>query len=164
MAGIELVSLFEIVFQKPKNFLSALKYFTTFSILCVLTSRYTCKFLDLFLMTLVVLVLSSWIVFVYPRYISLTDYIGREDDDKEYVLIGWNLIYGHLILHVLPFVAIVALGYRPEKKITWKTWLTVAVLSLYISSSNTTHLYGIDKSQLLVLGLLTIIFFQLLTR
>jgi hypothetical protein len=126
----------------------------------VLASYYTHRILDLFLMTLLVLVLSSWIVFVYPRYIYITDYLGA-NDTTEYVLIGWNLMYLHVLVHIVPFVAIVAVGYRPEKTLTWKTWFTIAIFGVFICFSNTQRLYGIDKSQLLVLGILTIIFLQI---
>jgi len=153
------ISLFDLLFREKKNVMAALKYFTTLNALLVVFSHWTRHYIDLFLSTLVVFVLSSWIVFVYPKYIDTTDLLNKQDD-KKYALIGWNMMYMHIFVHILPLVALVALGYRPEY--TWKTWVAIIMLVMFILFSNTRQLYGIQPSVLLVLGMLTIIFYVLL--
>lgn len=142
------------------SFKHMLTHFTTINIILLIFIRYTEKVFDIFLSTLSVAVLSTWIVAVYPKVMIVPnpDNAGKKDNNGDvHILERSDMIYCHLIFHIAPLVFVIAYGLRPQ--VNYKTFITIVTFLLYFIFSDIQYVYGLKQDVAFVLlGLMVVLY------
>lgn len=122
-------------------------YLTTWCIILLAFYPITKEFIDLVLLTWLVFFISSWLIFVNPG-----KWIWK-DNESCYLPLGFGALVLHYWAHVVPFAAacILANG-NTSKNNALRMGTALAICILYIVLYDTKQMYGLPRSEVLVLG------------
>lgn len=152
MEQLKIIGLLDIINLKPEQLkqINILSWFTNISLILVIFYKYTQHLFDLLLLTWIILFISIWIVYVKPRRLSLYP--------TNIYIQGVDLQIGHIIFHVIPFMAMVHL-FKDKQIDLIKTGMTAAFALLYLPSHDVKEIYGLERQEILSLGLVAVIMY-----
>ena len=119
-------------------------FFTTWAILLILIAPWISDYVNLVLMSVMVLVVSTFIVHIWPqRMIYISSNSGHSA-----IIQGPSLIFVHVLLHVLPALAVIVYYHKNKNSKTTSpaaTAATIALFALYTALFHPQHVYGIPE-------------------
>ena len=137
------------------NPLRLLFYFTTWNCILVCFFNIFDPYIDIVFTSFTVLIISSYFVYVRPRYIKVTS-----SDMNNDVIQGIQLQVLHGIFHILPF-ALVVLWLKPCYKVSYKKlFFTAVIVYVYMLTVNVEKLYNITRQEMVLLSILAVIVLQ----
>jgi len=119
-------------------------YFTLVNIALVLFHRYTYKYYNLLLSSLIVSVLSLVYVYITPQQLDIK--LPSLWEPVEFRLKGWKLRIGDLLAHhlVLLFVVVVYGDYYKEHKFGYATGMALLLVMLYAAFCQPRKVYRVE--------------------
>jgi hypothetical protein len=139
------------------SFTQIFQFYTTLSIILVITWPISSLVFDPLLSSFIVLIIGSYIVYFRHRWISVTP---SNDCPNGGYIAGLDLQANHMICHVAPFVVawVIASKWRGYKVPELRhTVLTLVLMAIYISFTDTFSVYRCDKMELLLVGTVALI-------
>lgn len=120
-------------------------YFTVWVILLTILAPYVHPFINLPLLAIIVLVVSSYIVHIWPKRMFYVDFVNERVTELK----GAYLLILHVIFHVLPMTYIIV-KYANDKRTHGlsATCTAVALMLMYIIFVNPQHVYGVPEGLL----------------
>ena len=126
-----------------------LQYLTTILMLLLLIYPISKHIFDLHFMWFTIFWISTWLVIVYPQKLFVT---GR-DGTTTYYLTDFDMIYVHVISHVIPFILVMYLSSgSPHSGLTNKTLFSILFIVSYLLIADVKKLYGVKKDVMVVIG------------
>ena len=127
-----------------------LSYFTNWVIFLVVFHTWTHEYVDLFFLTLIVLALSTYILYVANGHFvyffnSTTVQLDKEDTET---------IFVHVVFHVVPFIFVTYLyfDYYMSNFDSERYLLTVLLVLAYLTIVDYEFMYGIDGPEVPLTG------------
>jgi len=129
-------------------------YFTLINIILVIFHRYTYRYYNLLLSSIIISAISLIMVYVNPKSLNIFNV---------YTLKGWKLKWVDLIFHhgVTLFVLLMYGEYYKNHPFGYSTAITLLTLLLYASLMNPYKIYKIEKWFLIFAILLSVVIYLL---
>lgn len=152
MDTVKTVSLIDIINLPSEELkrVNIFSWFTNISLLLVILYKYTQHIFDLLLLTWIILFISIWIVYIKPRRLSIYP-------TNNYIQ-GIDLQLVHILFHIVPFIVMFNI-FKDHNIDLIKVGLTVILALLYIPSHNVKEVYGLEREELISLGVVAIIIY-----
>ena len=137
---------------------SSLTFFTYWVIVLVVFHTWTHACVDLLLLTLLVLVVASYILYVANGRFILVD---RNSNSVEFNSRDIETLFIHLVFHVIPFVAMYVLyfDYYMSYFDVERFVLTILLVLSFMAIVDYGFVYGIEGPEVPLVGAATISFY-----
>ena len=114
---------------------------TNIFLLLLLFHKYTHNIIDLWLLALIVICISSWIVYISPRYFVVDKYSIRITLD------GPHMHAMHVLVHIIPLLIVFHLyfSFYKKHKCSWRTANTLLLVFTYFWIYNPVRLYRMNE-------------------
>lgn len=133
-------------------------FFTTWNFILIIFFKYSKNIFNLKLLSFVTLFVGLYFSFVNPKkfYIEL--------NNKKYYFTGIEKFYIiDLFFHILAFIVVYILYENIPKNINLDV-NSLCLLIIYISFLNIEEIYGINKQEILLVSILSIIIYYIIIR
>lgn len=137
------------VFQGEIPLAQLFQYLTIIMFLLVMIYPISKQVFDLHLMCFTIFWISTWLVIVYPQKL----FVAGRDGTTTYYLTDFDMIYAHVISHVIPFILVIYLSSGSHHPgLTNKTLFTILFVVFYLLVADVKKLYGVKKNVMIVIG------------
>lgn len=123
-----------------------LQFFTAYSVVLVLFSKYTHRYINLLLMTCIVVAIAFFLFYIHPRSLD----VGRVRISS-----AWQLLVIDAVFHWMPFLYVVAKFSPYYRTCAWgmETCVTVLVVLAYAVVAKPLVVYNADPRMIVAGGL-----------
>lgn len=126
-------------------------YLTTWNFILVTLYFIFNKYIDLVFSSLVILLISSYFVYIRPRYFEVEKINGQMSRYE-----GMTLQIAHFLFHIVPFAFVVYVSnYVVDYR---KLFFTVALMYTYFIVIDVEELYKISRQEMMLIALAVLLF------
>lgn len=113
------------------------QYFTVWNLVLVICYKWTHKYVDVLLTSLVVVCMSFFFVHVHPRQMQV------ENTNTNIVIKGWNLVLADMLFHIIPLLLVLTMWKPPTTAIPIAT--AVCLMLAYVVANDVEKRYNMNR-------------------
>lgn len=137
---------------------SILKFFTTWIFILIIFFKYSKNIFNLKILTFVTLFVGLYFSFINPKKFFL------QIDNKKYYFTGIEKFFiVDLFFHILTFIVIYILYENIPQNINLEI-NSLCLMLFYLSFFNLKEIYGINKNEIILVSILSIIIYYIIIR
>lgn len=134
-------------------------YFTVWNVALIVGCAVSAKIhqsIDLLLTSTVILLISTYLLYVRPGYFRMVVSWGEDDGQESYIIVSGRMgLLLHVVFHVVPFflVALVYGRYYMRKGVGTHTLAAVLLFLFYVKLVRFEEVYAIEYEHMAIVGI-----------